>query len=94
MEFGICLLLSSLAPVDGEAEAAVQAEGVTRHDLRASMPEPAWRKFPAQVPVGLPPECTRSFLIFWYASIMRRAKSFPNQYSDCVTYSQCCFAQP
>tara|TARA_B100000768_G_C10994826_1_gene255459 strand:+ start:224 stop:490 length:267 start_codon:yes stop_codon:yes gene_type:complete len=63
MEFGICLLLSSFAPVDGEAEAAVQAEGVTRHDLRASMAEHAWRKFPAQVPVRLPPECTRPFIL-------------------------------
>ena len=68
MEFGICLLLSSFAPVDGEAEAAVQAEGVTRHDLRASMAEHAWRKFPAQVPVGL---CTRSFFILSRASFTR-----------------------
>ena len=71
MEFGICLLLSSFAPKDGEAEAAVQAEGVTRHDLRASMAEHAWRKFPAQVPVGLPPECTRSSLILRRASFTR-----------------------
>ena len=82
MEFGICLLLSSFAPVDGEAEAAVQAEGVTRHDLRASMPEHAWRKFPAQVPVEPPPECTRSFFNLRYPSIARRAIRFPNQQSD------------
>ena len=79
MEFGICLLLSSFAPKDGEAEAAVQAEGVTRHDLRASMPEHAWRKFPAQVPVEPPPECTRSFFILRCASIVRRAISLSNQ---------------
>ena len=79
MEFGICLLLSSFAPVDGEAEAAVQAEGVTRHDLRASIPEHAWRKFPAQVPVEPLPECTRSFFILRRVSTSRSAIRFPNQ---------------
>ena len=90
MEFGICLLLSSFAPVDGEAEAAVQAEGVTRHDLRASMPEHAWRKFPAQVSVGLPPECTRSFFILLRASFTRSANRIANTWPA----RQSCFAQP
>ena len=36
------------APPSEAAEAVVQAEGVTRHDLRTRMPEHAWRKFLAQ----------------------------------------------
>ena len=90
MEFGICLLLSSFAPVDGEAEAAVQAEGVTRHDLRTRMPEHAWRTFLAQVSVRLPPECPRSSRILSRASAARPPIRRLSQWFA----RQSCFAQP
>ena len=72
------------------AEAAVQGEGVTRHDLRTRMPEHAWRKFLAQVSVRLPPECTRSSCILCRASAWRRTTRHDQKW--CARQS--CFAQP
>jgi len=61
------------------AEATVQAEGVTRHDLRTRMPEHAWRIFSSQVSIRLPPESTRSFCILHRASASRRFIRDPNK---------------